>query len=674
MKKYFVCMLAVCALAAGGCGDSLEIGDAAVGAGTESEVEESRIVYVEIGATAAEGAPQTAAAASRASVDADLQAYWEEGDRIKVLQGYAGNWISSTSASADVFSLTAGAGSVRGCFGGEIAERGSDAQYFHLASPAENCELTVSKSRLSSTQTTTCRITVPAKQTGRWTPYLWSSTTEKLTAETLPEAGIGFHALTGALAVRVYESDRKTPKAIRSIEITADTELVGVFTAATTEAFSASDFVFEGSGRTVGADGLDAIEPLNGLYEYRLNVAPVSVARLDMRLVDTDGAVVTRTAGARTFTANHRTGFNVYWDDASVTFDGATSWFEEYASDEQTTLEGGTLYVSGVKVAGAALSQLVETGVEIDGVRHASAVPSAAFDMKVPSLASGALSVNAYAELADGSVLRSDVRKVTVTAVPSFAGHTIRSSYTANGADGEKTNELDGDKIYAQIALNDRYVQENLIASALLHCGGTATTIASDAQTATDALAWGVYDCRIEVVLTNGYRLSTPVYATAVTGIPYSISFNSSDYATDAYVKEQMGWSAYNYGYYTASDQALTLNGSGSESKRGYAVSPQFHVPAAFSIAASVKGYLYAFPKTTCTIRVGATVDRATRSPNPVSTESIGSSASLTSNGTTRTLEAFDLSPAAPFLSIYNDCSTAGAYFRLTEFHVEYAE
>lgn len=168
------------------------------------------IHYVRVGA-AADGDV-------RASYDENLKTFWESGDEIRALMGltpqtlgnpfeYGRTYASSTLA------LESGEGTNRGVFAGSMETPWSSKgdQYFHFLYPAAAGTLSLrANAGINAKHPATCSITIPAEQEGRWIPYMWASTGEKTSWDNLTH--VDFNILNGSLAIRVYESDRTTPK------------------------------------------------------------------------------------------------------------------------------------------------------------------------------------------------------------------------------------------------------------------------------------------------------------------------------------------------------------------------------------------------------------------------------------------------------------------------------
>lgn len=567
ITKRILCAISVAALAAGCAQDVTE--DVAPAPVTSEGV----VRYAEIGV----GADDT-----RASYDAGLKAYWEPGDQMKIVQGKVkevGSMEATVTKEGEIIELVSGDGTNTAVFGGNVTTYVDDEHYFHFVYPAANSTIsTTGDWRFNNT--TTCSLTIPSAQDGKWTPYLWASSDSKTTLDALTQ--VSMKTLNGAIAIRVFESDGVTPKPVRSISVTADVPIVGTFSATTGDDGSLADvsFSFSGSSNVITADNLSSMAKVGDYYEYRLEVAPVTVSSLTIVLTDDSGSSVTRSVGSKTFRAKTRTGFNVKWDQASISMEDVTSWYTDYIGNNLTELEPGTLYARNIRIAGISSDKVAERGVKVNGTVYPSQETSLTFNMEVGGLSSGEYSVVPYARLSDGTEVVAEAQKVIVTGDLAIASHTIRSSYNSNGSVA-KDNGLDGSTIYASVSVNDDYVVSNLVNSVVLHYG--ASTLAGNIGSEFSAgnLAWGEYDnCRIDITLKNGYVMSTPSYTVNVTGLPYII---------DPVDGAPSGWTSNNVSYSSFSRNYMLLNTS-----TAYAISPKFHVPnSSLDIAAAISAYAY---------------------------------------------------------------------------------
>ena len=575
ITKRILCAISVAALAAGCAQDVTE--DVAPAPVTSEGV----VRYAEIGV----GADDT-----RASYDADLKAYWEPGDQMKIVQGKVSSktWTvggGTETRDGETIELVEGDGTNTAVFGGNVTTYVDDQRYFHFVYPAAYSTISTSTvlpaiTGWSISSTTTCSLTIPSAQDGKWTPYLWASSDSKTTLDALTQ--VSMKTLNGAIAIRVFESDGVTPKPVRSISVTADVPIVGTFSATTGDDGSLADvsFSFSGSSNVITADNLSSMAKVGDYYEYRLEVAPVTVSSLTIVLTDDSGSSVTRSVGSKTFRAKTRTGFNVKWDQASISMEDVTSWYTDYIGNNLTELEPGTLYARNIRIAGISSDKVAERGVKVNGTVYPSQETSLTFNMEVGGLSSGEYSVVPYARLSDGTEVVAEAQKVIVTGDLAIASHTIRSSYNSNGSVA-KDNGLDGSTIYASVSVNDDYVVSNLVNSVVLHYG--ASTLAGNIGSEFSAgnLAWGEYDnCRIDITLKNGYVMSTPSYTVHITGLPYII---------DPVNGAPSGWTSNNVSYSTFARNYMELNTS-----TAYAISPKFHAPnSSLDIAAAISAYAY---------------------------------------------------------------------------------
>lgn len=535
MKKTFISILSVAMFAACAKSEPEEIAPIV----PEPE-DEAQTVYVEIGVmTGSE---------TKATYDADLHAYWEAGDQILAVQGCATASTSETlsgkdyTANAEKLNIENGENTNSGVFSGLLNVYNST-RYFHFAYPTSGVSLvttthTKGASGLSGTYSTytTCTYTVPTEQDGKWTPFLCASTTEQTTAENI--TGIDFGtSLNACFAVRVFDNDKTTPKKIKSITITAESDIVGTMSATTANdgAFSADMFTCNGGGNTITADNLQNIETLGGLYEYRFEVLPVEAGVLTLTIADEAGSVITRKTSSKTFKANTRGGTNVYWDEADISMD-ATTWFEDSCKNGyESSLSSATTIYCDVSLFGIGADDIQEKGVIVNGAEYTNSDASNKFSSEIAALnGNGAYTVQAYAILNSGEKLETGIQTVYVVdekVLPTIDEHTICSSYNLN-AKVEKTNDINGDIIQAEVRLNDCWASNNLIESVtLVYDGFNAsmtgdTNLAKSVETSVDLRAYK--NTHIEVKFSNGYVISTPYYTINVTGIPYWWKNNNS--------------------------------------------------------------------------------------------------------------------------------------------------
>lgn len=577
MKKIFISILSAAMFAACAKTETEDV----IPVNPEPE-DEAQTVYVEIGATTGSN--------TKATYDKDLKAYWEAGDQILAVQGSASSkdWVAfggTEYADGEPLYIKSGAGSSSALFANDIKIYDNRNRFFHFAYPSNISLKTTTDLPATSfgsvTTTTTCTYTVPSEQDGKWTPFLCTSTTDKTKAENITNIDFGT-SRNACFAVRVFETDGKTPKKIKSITITAENNIVGTISATTENDGSFNDdkvvFGISGGGNMITADNLQNIEPLNGLYEYRFEVLPVESGKITLTLSDESGSQIIREANSKIFAANTRSGVNVYWDDATISMDEPLSWYEDTTADKYSTLKTDVIYVNNVAVHGVGTSDITEVGVYVNGTKYPENNVYLSFNKEIAAYAgSGVYTVKPYAVLSGKGEITGEEKSVIVTGELSIASHTIRSSYNNNGTVA-KNNDLDGDKIYAAAAINDAYAAENLIESATLHYGGNTLAIdAKGSEFSTENIAYQQYsNCYAEIVFTNGYKSTTQSYTINVTGIPYNINFDSTSPA---------GWEVNNL----KKNPGIYLSAT-----TGYCLSPEFYVPQDLKVSISVPVYAYA--------------------------------------------------------------------------------
>lgn len=590
MKKIFISILSAAMFAACAKTETEDV----IPVNPEPE-DEAQTVYVEIGATTGSD--------TKATYDENLKAYWEAGDQILVVQGLAvGNSYTITTKESTVqansLNLTSGENSNSAIFAGNISTQTSDAKYFHFAYPASGTSLsTYGKKQGSSfsnvVNTTTCTYTVPSEQDGKWTPFLCTSTTEKTTAANITNIDFGT-SLNACLAVRVFKHDGVTPKSVKRIRITAEKDIVGTISATTANdgAFSAGMFDKPtGGGTGINADNLHTIAKLGNNYEYRFEVLPVDAGVLTVELVDAAGSKIIRQTNPKTFKANYRSGINVVWDDATISIDNQPlTWYDDYAKNGFSNMGANSVYVKGAKIRGVGIENVKVIGVRLrkltddgqeTGDENIKYYPNSdlsslssdengtlSFDSQLDNIPSGNYYVRPYAIIinSDGAEqeIISTVHTAIVTSIPTITSHTIRSSYNNNGAVA-KNNDLDGDKIYTTVSLNDTFAAVNLIESATLHYGSNTFAIdAKGSEVPTGSIAYQQYsDCYAEIVFKNGYKSTTQSYTINVTGIPHIRTERAAKY-TD------FGWTSTG----TITDAAL-----GGIYNNATLTSPAFYIP-----------------------------------------------------------------------------------------------
>lgn len=578
MKKIFISILSAAMFAACAKTETEDV----IPVNPEPE-DEAQTVYVEIGATTGSD--------TKATYDKDLNAYWEAGDQILAVQGHACNWVAGgnkDTVKARELNILSGELTNSAIFKGTITTQSNDAKYFHFAYPTTNTELytygEIGAFGTNNSQTTTCTYTVPAEQDGKWTPFLCTSTTEKTTAANITNIEFG-ESRNACFAVRVYGSDKTTPKKIKSITITAENNIIGTLSATTENdaSFANKTFGISGGGNTITADNLQNIEPLNGIYEYRFEVLPsepnTNSGKITLTITDESGSVITRQASAKAFNANICSGVKVYWDAAGISMD-ATTWFEDScAKNELSALSSANTIYCNVTLFGIGADDIKEKGVLVNGTEdYKNNDSSHKFSSEIAATnGNGEYTVQAYAILNDGTELKTDEKIVYIVdekVLPAITSHTIRSSYNNNGI-VDKTNDFNGNLIKANVSLNDCWASNNLVESVTLVYDGLteAMTVGTELEKSVDSRAYK--NTHIDVKFSNGHHIYTPKYEINVTGIPYNINFDSTSPA---------GWEVNNL----KKNPGIYLSAT-----TGYCLSPKFYVPQDLNVSVSVPVYAY---------------------------------------------------------------------------------
>lgn len=589
MKKIFISILSAAMFAACAKTETEDV----IPVNPEPE-DEAQTVYVEIGATTGSD--------TKATYDKDLKAYWEAGDQILAVQGSASSKTSTAmggteTADGKPLSINSGEKTNSAIFTGDIEVKdNNNNRFFHFAYPSNislqtktNIPATIFG---SVTTTTTCSYTIPSEQDGKWTPFLCTSTADKTKAENITNIDFGT-SLNACLAVRVFYHDGKTPKPVKRIRITSGNNIVGTISATTANdgAFSADMFASAGGGTEINADNLHTIAKLGNNYEYRFEVLPVDAGVLTVELVDAAGSKIIRQTNPKTFKANTRSGVNIVWDDATISIDDQPlTWYDDYAKNGFSDMGANSVYVKGAKIRGVGIENVKVIGVRLrkltdDGKEtgdenityHPNSDLSSlssdengtlSFDSQLDNIQSGYYYVRPYAIIINSDGAEQEIistkHTVIVTSIPTITSHTIRSSYNNNGAVA-KNNDLDGDKIYATVSLNDTFAAVNLIESATLHYGGNTFAIdAKGSEVPTGSIAYQQYsDCYAEIVFKNGYKSTTQSYTVNVTGIPHIRTERAAKY-TD------FGWTSTG----TITDAAL-----GGIYNNATLTSPAFYIP-----------------------------------------------------------------------------------------------
>ena len=477
-------------------------------------------------------------------------------------------------------------------------------------------------------------ITIPAQQNGKWEPYMYASTSEAVSSE-----GIGAKTLTtlnGAIAIRAFEPDGVTPKQLKSITITSsDVAIAGAFSGtstsvgslgtvtgdetawhtafeessaqskarasleskaqsmepASTSVTKAMSLSFNGNERVITLTNLENI-PMDseGYYTYYVNIAPTTVGTLEIAALDINGGELERIVNDQTFTASHRKGYKLTWEEASLVPGTIETWYDNW-NTSSFELAGNTIYAHNIGVQGVPADHVLALGVEIDGQVHAPSVQGGVLsqkELKIEGVSNGTYSICTYAKImlnGKETVLKGDVKTITVTPIPT-ATYSVYTSYSNNGSKALR-NDVYGNEYRARVDISDAYIQTNFVKSTTLTYGGSSQALTLGQEWKT-TLGYGAYNSTIKVVLKNGYTLTSPTYATHVTGIPFTmtVSSNADGWSTSGSVS----WGSY----------VRLSNGGGAAS-----ITKSFKMPADTSVKVVCTGSAgYGTIKTTFSVSV----------------------------------------------------------------------
>ena len=455
---------------------------------------------------------------SRASYDEDLKFFWEAGDEIAVLQDCVGGYQQSLTL-----------------FDGEMTNEGffrnTSYEYvmgtmanFHFVYPASSANL-ASKS-----------IALPA-QDGVWTPILVAST-DKANIKDLQS--VKLQSIAGALAIRVFQNDKKTPYRVKTVTVSGTKpflgEFVGVLDAEGKMTYTPSATE---SSFTANVEGIELNADNN--YEYRFEVLPVTAGVVTVTLTDVDGNVITlSTSGEKTFKVNTRTAVNVAWDP-TLSIGEVTSWYEEAVANGSSSIAPSTIYIKGVKSNGG----IGAPKILLDGsvYPHTTLSDGTYVLSNVPS---GEHTVRATVGQPDGSSETTDAQVVEVTTIPTVT-YSARSTYAYNnGTKVRENNESNRTSILFEgltISGSDDYTTSKLnLSNVAFVYGSSSATVSSSASSASptriDNVAVGAHSCYVKVPLSANAKvtISSPASTIYVTGLPLSVSGAKNNYTNN-------GWS-----------------------------------------------------------------------------------------------------------------------------------
>lgn len=443
---------------------------------------------------------------SRASYDEDLKFFWEAGDEIAVLQDCVGGYQQSLT-------LLDGEMTNEGFFRNTSYEyvMGTMAN-FHFVYPASSANL-ASKS-----------IALPA-QDGVWTPILVAST-DKANIKDLQS--VKLQSIAGALAIRVFQNDKKTPYRVKTVTVSGTKpflgEFVGVLDAEGKMTYTPSATE---SSFTANVEGIELNADNN--YEYRFEVLPVTAGVVTVTLTDVDGNVITlSTSGEKTFKVNTRTAVNVAWDP-TLSIGEVTSWYEEAVANGSSSIAPSTIYIKDVKSNGG----IGAPKILLDGsvYPHTTLSDGTYVLSNVPS---GEHTVRATVGQPDGTSETTDAQIVEVTTIPTVS-YTARSTYAYNnGTKVRENNESNRTSILFEgltISGSDDYTTSKLnLSNVAFVYGSSSATVSSSASSASptriDNVAVGAHSCYVQVPLRDNANCKVASAASTiyVTGVPYSVS------------------------------------------------------------------------------------------------------------------------------------------------------
>lgn len=501
-------------------------------------------------------APIEISVAESRAFDADLNWSWESSDVIAAYQ-------NAGAKSVNQLVLNTSGNFYNNAF--EYATE--ESAQFHFVYPAsqlgENYSLT-------------------AAQTGVWTPVLYG-TVEAATVKNLGTVEMNY--LSSAFEIRVWENGRAARKNIVKAVLSSANDFVPVWTVNSDLTYTQS---FSGDELSLDLNSDTAIFNLGeGDFTFTLN------------LTDAEGYTLSLPV-SKNFVAGKRTILNVEWMSASV-----TSWYEDYANNNATALDGGAIYVT---VEGENPVVTVD-GVEVEVVNG-----------KISGVATGSHKV-----VVTVKGLELVNRSVVVTPIPT-ASATIRTSYSKDGV-ASPTNSISGTELQVLASLNES-IPSNLISSAQVVYGSTTSNISLGSVNKFN-LALGEYKCYAKVTLANGYVCSSPSYTTHITGIPYTLNVTANDGTWTS--EGNVSWNA---------DGGVRL---GKNQWGGAAsISRTLHIPAALTVKVTANGIVNGTGsivkvENTVAVTVGSTtvVSKTQKGKSEASWSCSNASASMSSSSNT---------------------------------------
>ena len=305
-------------------------------------------------------APMEVAVAESRAFDADLNWAWESTDVIAAYQNAGAKTINTLALNE--------AGNF---YNGAFEYATQDLAAFHFVYPA---------SQLASDYSLT------AAQTGVWTPVL-CGTVEAATVANLGTVEMDY--LSSAFEVRVWETGREARKTITKAVLTSANDFVPTWYVNNDLTYTQS---LSGKELSLNLNGDTAIFNLGeGNFDFTLTLTAASGETLSLPV-------------SKGFVAGKRTILNVEWKSASV-----SSWYEDYANNNGTALEGGAIYVT----ATGGTPVVTVDGVEVEVV-----------DGKISGVAAGSHNV-----VVTINGLELVNRSVVVTPIPTVSAIICNQQY-----------------------------------------------------------------------------------------------------------------------------------------------------------------------------------------------------------------------------------------------------
>ena len=476
------------------------------------------------------------------------------------------------------------------------------------------------------TYNSTLTITLPAQQNGKWEPYMYASTSEAVSSNAIGAKTLT--TLTGAIAIRAFEPDGVTPKQLKQITITSsDVAIAGAFSGTATSVGSlgtvsgdetawhtafeessaqskarasleskaqsleptstsvtkAMSLSFKGSERVITLTNLENI-PMDseGYYTYYVNIAPTTVGTLEIQALDINGGEIDRIVNNQTFTASHRKGYKLTWEEASLVPGTIETWYDNW-NTSSFELAGNTIYAHNIGVNGVPADHVLALGVEIDGQLHAASAQSGVLsqkELKIEGVSNGTYSICTYAKImlnGKETELKGDVKTITVTPIPT-ATYNVYTSYSKNGGKSLR-NDVYGNELRARVDLSDVYIQTNYVKSATFTYGGSTANLTPGQEWKT-TLAYGAHSTSVKVVLKNGYTLTSGNYTSHITGIPFTMTTSSN----------ADGWSISGPNDWNKDGGFRMGYGVESASTKATSATKSFHMPANTALSVVANG------------------------------------------------------------------------------------